>query len=141
MSAKADRLRSHLQKCSKSVKEKKSPSTTPDVVCVEDIDCVVSSKDINNDCVPKSKTLTQQRQTSMTGYVIPTSDGTRVALDEQITKMFYACNLPFNVADNPVFRETIELLGPVSNRFLVRISGHLLDSVHKKLNDRVKETD
>jgi len=109
VSAKADRLRTHLQKCSKAVKEKKSLLSTPDVVCVEDIDCVVSSKDMNNDCVPKSKTLTRQRQTSMTGYVIPTSDGTRVALDEQIAKMFYACNLPFNVADNPVFRETIEL--------------------------------
>jgi hypothetical protein len=33
-------------------------------------------------------------------------------LDEQIAKLFLACNLPFNIADHPVFRETIQMLRP-----------------------------
>jgi len=134
VSAKAERLRTHLQKCSKAVQDKKPPTSTPDVVCVKDIDCVVTAMDLSNDCVRKSTTLKRLRQTSMS-YVIPTSDDTRVTLDEQIAKMFFAFNLPFNVVDNPVFRETIEMLRP---GYKPPSRQDLLDSVHKKLTDGVK---
>lgn len=50
-------------------------------------------------------------------------------LDEQIAKLFFSCNLAF--ADNPIFRETIEMLRPGYNPPNRKdISGPLLDQVY-----------
>ena len=60
---------------------------------------------------------------------------------EQIAKPFYACNLHFNIADNPVWRETVEMLRPgyVSpNR--EDIGGYLLDKVHEKVTNDMKSS-
>lgn len=54
-------------------------------------------------------------------------------LDEQIAKLFFSCNLAFNIADNFIFRETIDMLRPgynPSNR--KDISGPLLDQAYDK---------
>ena len=59
-------------------------------------------------------------------------------LDEQIAKLFFAFNLPFNIADHPVWRETIQMLRPgytPPNR--KDIGGHLLDKVHNKITTQV----
>ena len=59
-------------------------------------------------------------------------------LDEQIAKLFLACNLPFNIADHPVFRETIQMLRPgYSPPNCKDIGGHLLDQVHEKIASNV----
>ena len=33
-------------------------------------------------------------------------------LDEQIVRLFHACNLPFNIADHPMWKETVGMLRP-----------------------------
>lgn len=49
-------------------------------------------------------------------------------LDEQIAKLFFSFKLVFNIADNPIFRETIEMLRPGYNPPNRKdISGPLLD--------------
>ena len=59
-------------------------------------------------------------------------------LDEQIAKLFYACNLPFNIADHPVWRETIEMLRPGYHPPNPKdIGGPLLDKTHEKLTTKM----
>lgn len=56
-------------------------------------------------------------------------------LDEQIA-IFFSCNLAFNIADNLIFRETIDMLRPGYNPPPPNrkdISGPLLDQVYDKL--------
>ena len=60
-------------------------------------------------------------------------------LDERLAKMFHACNLPFIIADHPVFRQTIEMLRrgyqPPNRK---DIGGPLLDKTHEKLTTSMK---
>ena len=52
----------------------------------------------------------------------------------KVAKFFYACNIPFNAADSPVFKEMIEMLHP-GYRPPTRkeIAGQLLDQVHSEI--------
>lgn len=73
------------------------------------------------------------RQRNLSGYWIYTDSAMKSKLDEQIAKLFFSCNLAFNIADNFIFRETIYMLRPgynPSNR--KDISGPLLDQAYDK---------
>lgn len=62
-----------------------------------------------------------------------TDSAMKSKLDEQIAKLFFSCNLAFNIADNLIFRESIDMLRPgynPSNR--KDISGPLLDQAYDK---------
>lgn len=73
------------------------------------------------------------RQRNLSGYWIHTDSAMKSKLDEQIAKLFFSCNLAFNIADNLIFRETIEMLIPGYNPPNRKdISGPLLDQVYDK---------
>ena len=73
-------------------------------------------------------------QRNLSGYGIITDSATKEKLDEQIARLFYSCNLAFNIADNQIFKDTIELLCPgYSPPSRKDIGGYLLDNVHEKL--------
>jgi hypothetical protein len=79
------------------------------------------------------------RQRNLSGFTIYTDPNYSKKLDTQIAKLFYACNLPFNMADNPTWRETVKMLRPgyePPNR--KDIGGALLDSVHADLFSNMK---
>ena len=76
----------------------------------------------------------------MTSHCLSTDQSMSERLDEQIAKLFYACNLPFNIADHPVWKETVEMLRPgykPPNR--ASIGGQLLDQVHDKITTKVSD--
>lgn len=73
------------------------------------------------------------RQRNLSGYWIHTDSAMKSKLDEQIAKLIFSCNLAFNIADNLIFRETIEMLRPGYNPPNRKdISDPLLDQVYDK---------
>lgn len=50
------------------------------------------------------------RQRNLSRYGIITDSATKENLDEQIVRLFYSCNLAFNIADNQIFKDTIYIL-------------------------------
>jgi hypothetical protein len=60
----------------------------------------------------KIRVGTCRYQRNLSGYGIITDSATKEKLDEQIARLFYSCNLAFNIADNQIFKDTIELLCP-----------------------------
>lgn len=90
-----------------------------------------------NEQHPSKKPKLQQR--SVSSYGISTDANMWEQLDEQIAKLFYACNLPFVIADHPVWCQTVEMLRPgyqPPNR--KDIGGPLLDKTHEKLMTTMK---
>ena len=114
VSAKVLRLRTHCEKCRELIKNKtKSKPVKRPYVQIADT-TPEPSKPVEptevNDQTPSKKLRLQQRNVS--SYGISTDTNMWAQLDEQRAKMFYACNLPFIIADRPVFRQTIEMLRP-----------------------------
>ena len=127
VSAKAPRLRAHREKCLANRPSKKRP------LPVDDIPADLSTQ-TPEPAAKKLRTL----QSSINSYCLSTDQSMSDQLDEQIAKLFFACNLPFNIADHPVWRETIQMLRPgytPPNR--KDIGGHLLDKVHNKITTQV----
>ena len=72
--------------------------------------------------------------------VIKTSSDKKGELDLQIAKFFYACNIPFNVAEHTEFLKTIKLLRPgYSPPNRKTISGDLLDKVSEEMHGKMKK--
>ena len=58
--------------------------------------------------------------------------------EEQMAKLFFACNLPFDITDHLVFEEIIQMLWlgytPLNHK---DIGGYLLDQIHYKITTQV----
>ena len=52
------------------------------------------------------------KQFTMDPHVSKTTPKEKSKFDMKVTKFFYACNIPFNAADSPAFKEMIEMLHP-----------------------------
>jgi len=52
------------------------------------------------------------QQSQINSYGCQTDARTKIQLDHQIARLFYACNLPFNIASHPEWKKTIEMLCP-----------------------------
>ena len=136
VSAKVLRLKSHREKCpgllkskSKSVKRCHEELTNLPTPPTEPTD--------TNEQPPSKKPKLQQRSAS--NYGVSTDSNMWEQLDEQTAKLFYACNLPFIIADHPVWRQTVEMLRhgyhPPNRK---DIGGPLLDKTHEKLTTTMK---
>ena len=129
VSAKVLRLKSHRQKCQGQKK--------PETVAKRPFEEMVSEPETPND-QPTAKRQKLQ-QTNFSSYAISTDCNLWKQLDEQIARLFYACNLPFNIADHPMWKETIGMLRPgYTPPDRKEIGGHLLDEVHEKLTTKMK---
>ena len=127
VSAKAPRLRAHREKCLANRPSQKRPLP-------EDDSPVEPASKPAEPPVKKMRMV----QSSMNSHCLSIDQSMSDQLDEQIAKLFFACNLPFNIADDPVFEETIQMLQPgytPPNR--KDIGGYLLDKVHDKITTQV----
>ena len=52
------------------------------------------------------------KQLKMDPHVSKTTPKEKSKFDMKVVKFFYACNIPFNAADSPAFKEMIEMLHP-----------------------------
>lgn len=147
VSSKVLRLKSHLDKCQKSLKVAKDPVITlsesetqkPQTPTLSTPKTAKRKQEETDDDSLHANTPKRQLQQTLDGFTVPTSANIKDKLDEQIAKFFYACNIPFNVADNPVFKDTMNLLRPgYEPPSRKSIAGPLLDKVHNKLTDMLK---
>lgn len=78
-------------------------------------------------------------QPQVTNYTVRTSANDKQSIDEEIAKLFYSCNIPFNVAEHPQFKSVIEKLRPgYTPPTRKAIAGPLLDKVTSKLQSKMK---
>jgi hypothetical protein len=76
----------------------------------------------------------------MSAFTVKTDSNAATLLDLQIARFFYACNIPFNVAEQTEFKTLITMLRPgytPPNR--KTLSDSLLDKVFDSINDQVSE--
>ena len=106
ISAKAARLRSHLEKCSQRELQYNSPN--------DDIAEVIPIVNSSDSILPFKKHVLCHKiyQPKLNDFTIKTNSHQKEILDDQIARLFYACNLPFSLAENDVFKKTISILRP-----------------------------
>ena len=67
----------------------------------------------------------------MNDFISKTNSHQKEILDDQIAHLFYACNLPFSLAENYVFKKTISILRPgYTPPTKMIIAGALLDKIY-----------
>ena len=150
ISAKIERMRNHHSRCSRvpllssegELQQNNEPSTStahlnplnavqPDTTPSP---CTFSSFEQSAEPPTVKKPKLQQPQ--MTGFTVVTDNKTKQQLDEQIARFFYACNIPFAVAEHHEFKQMLMLLRPgykPPNR--KAIGGTLLDKVYESVNE------
>ena len=124
VSNKIERLRNHRKHCH-SVSS--STHLEPDLIF---------------ECSPQPSPLRRPKtcQPQMSSFTIRTDSAAASQLDLQIARFFYACNIPFNVAEHKEFKSMISLLRPCyspPNR--KELSGQLLNKVHDQINEHIIE--
>ena len=88
----------------------------------------------------KRKAVSLSTQPKLSGFVVETTANQKTAIDKEITKLFYGCNLPFNIADHPQWIKVVSILRPgyiPPNRKTV--AGSLLDEIHSELKLDMKK--
>ena len=135
VSATVLRLKLHHEKCPELIKHKSKPVKR-------------SHDEINNSSMPTLPTEHRSQwtayfqkpklqQQSISSYGISSDANMWEQLDEQTAKLFYVCNLPFVIADHPVWCQTVGRDAPTwvstSHRKEKDIGGPLLDKTHEKL--------
>ena len=74
----------------------------------------------------------------MSSYTVKTDSAAANQLHLQITRFFYACNIPFNVAEHKEFKSMISLLCPgYSPPNRKDLSGHLHNTIHDQINEHI----
>ena len=146
VSAKSDRLKAHRSKCPKAKSDRKD-----DVHVVSETPSAATSRadpsSASSSHASPSNTMDDQpaakkaklRTIDMDQFVVKTTASMKSQLDEQIARAFFACNIPFNVIDQPEFVKMIQMLRPgYSPPNRKAIGGVLLDRVHEK-TEKLKE--
>lgn len=130
VSNKIERLRAHRKRC---------PKATPEVSVLTGVKRVapdIDSDDEDTECLPPPPKRTLQSQ--MSAYSVKTDSAMATSLDLQIARYFYACNIPFNVAEQSEFKAMISMLRPgYSPPTRKALSGPLLDKVFDSMNTTV----
>lgn len=145
ISAKIERIRSHMSKC-KKFEANSSPMFSSDndelslnadtfISKRKSEDSILeapNSDGLDVDVLQPSK---PKRQRSMGEYAVKTSDHQKKILDQKISEFFYANNIAFNVADSYAFKEMITALRPgyvPPNR--QKLAGQLLDEANNSVD-------
>lgn len=77
----------------------------------------------------------------MDDFATKTSPDQKQAIDAAVARFFYACAIPFNVADHPLFRAMVATLRPgYSAPSRKDIAGKHLDEVHGEVMNQTKDT-
>ena len=126
ISAEACRLRYHIEKCS----TEKSQATnsllfSPELEVISDDPDIQAGKRIRCTMQPK-----------MNYYVVKTNLQQKDDLDAQIARLFFACNLPFNLVEHDVFKQTIAMLRPgYAPPTRKKLAGPLLDQIYNEVTE------
>jgi len=123
ISNKIERLRSHQHRCSAKKR----------VIVHDDTDNQHTDVDVQP---PAAKRQVIQPQISC--FAVKTDNKMTDQLDEQCARVFYSCNIPFNVAEQKEFKKWITMLRPgykPTNR--KELSNSLLDKVYNSINEQV----
>jgi len=134
VSAKAPRLKQHIQKCNK-IKIDKVNLVSEDN---SDDNLEESNKRKRVDTESSSCSYVL-KQPSISNYVIKTTTAHKEELNKAMAKFFYACNIPFRVSENEHFKNFIQILRPgyePPNR--KQLSGNLLDKIHNEIMDQTQ---
>jgi len=134
VSAKAPRLKRHIQKCNK-IKIDKVNLVSEDN---SDDNLEESNKRKRVDTESSSCSYVL-KQPSISNYVIKTTTAHKEELNKAMAKFFYACNIPFRVSENEHFKNFIQILRPgyePPNR--KQLSGNLLDKIHNEIMDQTQ---
>lgn len=103
VSAKAERIKSHLNKCSEFKKTVKDIAITND----DDGNDDNASFSIGSNCAHSNRS-----QENLKNYIVSTSKPEKEKLDISIAKYFYSSNTAFLQAENPNFIDMITQLRP-----------------------------
>lgn len=134
VSAKVLRLKAHREKCPAL---SRVPQGGLKRVLEDAQDPPIPSVDEDQQPAQKRPRL---QQSSVTHFGLTTDRKQKVELDMQIARMFYACNIPFNVVSHPEFQRMVEMLRPGYQAPTRKaLAGDLLDSVHEKITCSMKE--
>jgi len=135
VSAKAPRLKQHIQKCNK-IKIDKVNLVSEDN---SDDNLEESNKRKRVDTESSSCSYVL-KQPSISNYVIKTTTAHKEELNKAMAKFFYACNIPFRgFSENEHFKNFIQILRPgyePPNR--KQLSGNLLDKIHNEIMDQTQ---
>ncbi|KAJ8044922.1 hypothetical protein HOLleu_07813 [Holothuria leucospilota] len=139
VSAKTKRLKVHMTKCPALFKV--TDSTGSDIEETrennEGTSAVTDPEPPRPEQPPPKKAKLQQ---PVLTFGVKTDAKTKDKLDEQIAKMFYACNIPFVIVSHPEFRKMIDMLRPgYQPPTRQALSNELLDQIHEKITASVKE--
>ena len=79
------------------------------------------------------------QQSNINNYGCQTDHRMKTQLDQQIARLFYACNIPFNIASHPEWKKTLEMLRPgYQGPTRKDLGGPLLETVHERLVQHMK---
>lgn len=143
VSAKSDRLKTHLKKCRRI---KNNSTTSADMATpsppsnnTDDIQEIA----IDESTAPATSTPPKPKKPNVHQpsiiFGVKTDSKTRALLDEQVANFFYACNIPFNVASHDEFIKMVEMLRPgycPPNR--KALANELLDKTYENISMAVK---
>ena len=132
VSCKIERLRNHRGRCSIDTKW---PAT--------DSEAELETPEPDVKPPPAKRVCVCQQQTcnpKLAHFAIRTDSNTVKRINEQIGRLFYACNIPFNVAEHAEFKSLINILRPgfvpPSRNDL---AGSILDSEHTRCQTAGKQ--
>lgn len=88
----------------------------------------------------RQKVSSSSTQPHVSPHFTKTTPAQKSAFDLEVAKFFYACNLPFNLADHPQWTKVCSLLRPgYTPPSRKDIAGSLLDKVYEELRGDMKE--
>ena len=134
VSSKIERLRAHMRRCPKVAPTADAMTPKRPATEQEPADCDTNRVDV---LPPPSKRVLQAH---LSAYTTKTDANTAKLLDKLVAKFFYACNIPFNVAEQTHFKQLISALRPgytAPNR--KSLAGPLLESVFTDINGHVAD--
>lgn len=137
---KACRLKQHHDKCARihTTVEENRPAT--DIIATATLkrDRSTSPPPVKRQAVSMPVTSTQP---SIDNNVIKTSATFQSALDMDLARLIYGCNLPFAIVEHPLFINFMKKARP-GYKLPPRksVAGYLLDRVHDELRDSMKQS-
>lgn len=88
----------------------------------------------------RQKVSSSSTQPHVSPHFTKTTPAQKSAFDLEVAKFFYACNLPFNLADHPQWTKVCSLLRPgYTPPSRKDIADSLLDKVYEELRGDMKE--
>ncbi|KAG8172922.1 hypothetical protein JTE90_029612 [Oedothorax gibbosus] len=144
ISAKVERIRSHMKNCKKHEASEASTLCLSSSSDGEDFSshketCVSKKRELPIELSPSTSLIQPKRQRTMGEFTMKTSNYQKAILDRKVSEFFYANSIAFNVADSDSFKELIHALRPgyfPPNR--QKLAGPLLDAADKDVDTILK---